>query len=118
MRHGIIGLDRNRLLQQIQRLIRVSGIADESVGEGAEVKVVGIEAVGRLALARSISACRSFGSIAPTTLMRDLVLHREDVVERRGRSARPRHACRSSASISWPVTRTRLPALRTLPSST
>ena len=64
------------------------------------------------------SAAYSSGSIAATTPLGDLVLHREDVGERRGRSARPRRGCRLSASISCAVMRTRLPALRTLPSST
>ena len=48
----------------------------------------------------------------------DLVLQGENVVRSLGRNARPRRARRSSASISWPVMRTRPAALRTLPSST
>ena len=36
--------------------------------QAAQIVVVGIEAIGRLAPARSISACSSFGTIVPTTL--------------------------------------------------
>ena len=50
-------------------------------------------------------------------LSRQLVLNRENVGELAIESLGPDVAA-IAASISWPVTRTRLPALRTLPSRT
>ena len=63
--------------------------------QGAQVEVVGVQALGRLPLARSISACSKLGSMAPTTLCGDLVLKREDVVKCAVEPVRPKvRACR------------------------
>jgi hypothetical protein len=50
VRHRVIGLDRNRLLEQWERLIRKLRHRGEHQGQGAEIQVVRIQAVRTLAL--------------------------------------------------------------------
>jgi len=70
-----------------------------------------------LRTARSISARRSLGSIAPTTLLATWSCSSK--MSSSAPSKRSAQICAPLAvSISWPVMRTRSPALRTLPSST
>ena len=77
----------------------------------------GARSIGRTALRTRLRLAQNCGSMAATTLARHLVLHREDVVEVAVVALGPEMRA-GRRSISWAVMRTRLPALRTLPSST
>ena len=84
-----------------------------------QVEVVGLDVVDvpRLSIA-FFSSGSSFNLQRVDDRLRNLVLDGEDVGRGRGRSGRPRRWSPVAPSISWAVIRTRLPALRTLPSST
>ena len=114
---GVVGVDRERTLQQID------GLGDALVGvsvaqrQRAQIKVIGVEALGWLAgcaLDLGLAQFQFDGTGDPT---RHLVLQLEDVVEHTVKAVGPDIAP-VVVSISWPVMRTRLPALRKLPSST
>src|SRR6266481_9600583 len=49
MRGGKIGLQLDRFAEQGQRFVRILRHRDESVGQGAQIEVIGIEAVRPLA---------------------------------------------------------------------
>ena len=106
-----------RALQQIGRDPCVGELAGRGIGESAKIEIIGVEIVRafppgaldlRMLQARLDDADDSLG---------DLILELENVVQGAVEAVGPRCAP-VSASINCLVMRSRLPALRTPPSST
>ena len=90
---------------------------DRDIPPAPQVKIVGIEALGRLAGgARDFGEAQSRLDRAGDTA-RHLVLQIEYVIKRAVEPLGP-DVCAGAVSISWPAMRTRSPAFRTEPSST
>ena len=82
MRGRIIGLQLDRLADQGQRFVRILRHPGESVGQGAQIEIIGIEAVRPFA-PRAFDLGLAERRLDDTgDANRDLVLKLEDVFER------------------------------------
>src|SRR6266436_3746339 len=96
MRGRIIGLQLDRLAEQGQRFVRILRHRGESVGQGAQIEVISIEAVGPLA-PRAVDLALPERRLDDTgDADRDLVLKFENVFEQAVEPVGPemRAACR------------------------
>ena len=96
VRGGKIGLQLDRLAEQRQRLVRILRHRSDSVGQSAQIEVIGIEAVGPLA-SRAVDLALPERRLDDTgDIDGDLVLKLENVFERAVEAVGPemRAGCR------------------------
>ena len=105
-------------LRNADRGFAFLGGVSKQVPHAALVVFPGVEVVGRLAQRPHLFGEFQLWLQGPGRWRRSPRPVRQRCPQGRGRNVRPRDGCRLPASISWAVTRTRLPALRTLPSRT
>src|SRR6185436_3556457 len=82
MRRGIVRLKRERLLKQWERLLGISGHRNLSVGQSAQIQVIGVQVFRALTLGTLDLRLAEAWLYSRHDAEGDLILEREDVAER------------------------------------
>ena len=113
-----IAVLRYRRVEQLQRLGVFLSRPSIPAGKTAEIEIVSRQIAGHIELGAIDLRFLQLRRYRADHAGDELILQIENVDQIAVKPVRPQMAARTSASMNCPVTRTRLPDLRTLPSNT